>query len=491
MEKNVRILLLVLGFSLSGCNDFLDVEPQNRIEKDSFWQSEEDVLLAVAGVYDDMRGGLDEYFLWGELRADLIVPTNRGDNTARIQLSNGLFTPSNGLTSWIDIYSAINRANIVLENMELVRTPDPSFTSDIEAQYRAEMLFVRSLELFYIARTFGNAPLTITSFESDEADFFLGKSTQAEIFAQIIRDLEDAENNIPLEYSSPELTKGRGTLWALKALLADVYLWNGDYQQALDKANEIITSGEFALRGRNLWFELFSDGNTEESIFELQYSGIRSQLNSLPQLSTSFNVLGQNGRTQITEKLLGIFDDNDLRGEGGTFITEQFSLWKYIGDGYRNNENALNTRTFRDANWIFYRLADAYFMQAEAAIELNDFETAGEAINRIRARAGISVIDFTGFAKSDMLRLLLDEKAREFAGEGKRWYDLVRVASKNNFEFKDILIENVLSSRPPDLKVLLESQLNDPGFWYLPISQGELDRNANLEQNEYYDNLFN
>jgi starch-binding outer membrane protein, SusD/RagB family len=83
--------------------------------------------------------------------------------------------------------------------------------------------------------------------------------------------------------------------------------------------------------------------------------------------------------------------------------------------------------------------------------------------------------------------LLLDERARELAFEGKRWFDLMRMGRRNNYERKSNLIEVIIKNVPATQKRVLGMKLNDPYGWYLPINEKELERNKNLVQNPYYE----
>jgi hypothetical protein len=283
------------------------------------------------------------------------------------------------------------------------------------------------------------------------------------------------------------MKKGRVTNYAINALLADVMLWMENYDGVVTECNKVINSGKFALMGGSIWFDIFYPGNSNEAIFELQFDGVLEQTNQL--LKRTSNIQGKSNYYIIAgNKITDFFDENDLRGENNTFITSQLSIWKYIG---ASNYEEDVYREYNDPNWIFYRLADAYLMRAEANIGLGNFQEALNDINIIRDRAGIEDLnlDTDSQASTDeYYEQLLNERLREFTAEGKRWFDLVRIGSKENFAYDYILENTVLQGMRADIKPLMESKLTNHDFWYMPIAEKEIKQNPNLEQNPYYAN---
>jgi starch-binding outer membrane protein, SusD/RagB family len=141
--------------------------------------------------------------------------------------------------------------------------------------------------------------------------------------------------------------------------------------------------------------------------------------------------------------------------------------------------------TERDANWILYRYADILLMKAEAAIELEQFDVANNLIGETLLRAGMPYEE--SYNKELLRQALLDEKGREFLLEGKRWFDLLRAAKRNNFENKQIIIDMILSGADVKQQAILKTKVFDTLSYYLPIAERELIYNQNLVQNPYYD----
>jgi hypothetical protein len=136
-------------------------------------------------------------------------------------------------------------------------------------------------------------------------------------------------------------------------------------------------------------------------------------------------------------------------------------------------------------------MADVYLMKAEALIMKGEsyYPQAIELITAIRSRAAISRPLETGSTELDLLKALMDERAREFVGEGKRWFDLLRVAQRDQYKYKEYLIEQVLLGVSGASTPVIRSLLLNENAHYLPIHADELKYNKLLVQNPYYENL--
>ena len=172
-----------------------------------------------------------------------------------------------------------------------------------------------------------------------------------------------------------------------------------------------------------------------------------------------------------------------IRGFGTVNPLNEY-IWKYVGikpDEYSRRSTAEQA----DCNWIVYRLADVLLMKAEALSQTGRYNEALAIVNQIRDRAFMGVVSApqNPQAYEDMI---LMERAKELAYEGKRWFDLLRMGSRNNYERKTTLIEIVIEKVPATQKRVLASKLNDPNGWYLPINDREMETNVNLVQNTYY-----
>jgi hypothetical protein len=491
-------LLTGLLFGSYSCSDWLQLEPESDLTREEFWRSGTDVEAAVGGIYKELAGTVTSCFKWGELRGDILVPGSRIYIDDRNVMEGNIY-PENELTKWDGFYRTINYANTILEFSPQVVNRDQTFSENESKAFEAEALYLRSLCYYYLVRVFRDVPLVLNASLTDNQDYYPKISKESDILNQLIGDLKTAVKYLPNSYGKLEYDKGRATKSAANALLADIYLHSERYQECIDICNLIINTRQFALIDGEDWFSNFYPGNSNENIFEIQFDKDQNQLNQLYSITAPFpgdyTYPDGNDEFRFSPYMVKLFTkfEGDRRAGSKTYLPFNLSinhyiLWKYIGTSSSEFLMApRNGNRESDANWIMYRYADILLMKAEASIELGDYSTATELINLIRKRAGIELIQETS-NKSSLQETLLDERAKEFAGEGKRWFDLVRFGRRNHYEKKEKFINILVANKSLEFREVLRSKYSNLDSWYLPINQNEIDQNSNLEQNPYYVN---
>ncbi len=475
----LRFTILLAIITLSSCSDWLSIAPENDLIKEKFWTKKADVDGALAATYDAFRSASLKSLILGEVRADMarFSATNFGDYT---RIGSSDISPTNGAVRWGEYYSAINLANTLMFYSKDVLAKDDAFTQRMKNGVDAEALFIRSVSLFYLVRIWKEVPLVIEPSISDTSNLFIGKSSEKEVMGQIIKDLLRAKNlAYTTEFYGTDAFYGRANKYAIMSLLADVYLWDEQYQNCINYCDSVMNSGLYSLEPLPTWFRIYNPGNSPvESIFEIQFNdNLDSQENPI-----YYNLVPVTGGPQIslTQNVSALFiDREDVRLSGG-----RGPIWKYIGKD--NLSTVSRSGNERDANWILYRYADILLMKAEAATELNLLTEANALVRQTVERAGLAHVDV---ADQDIMReVVLDERAKEFIIEGKRWFDLLRAAKRNNFANKNLLIQMILSGAENiQQRAILATKVNDTMSYYLPIPQRDLDYNQNLFQNPYYD----
>ncbi|HET6558309.1 MAG TPA: RagB/SusD family nutrient uptake outer membrane protein [Prolixibacteraceae bacterium] len=467
------LAIILMTMALSSCKDWLSIAPENDLIKEKFWTKREDVDGALAATYNAFRDGAFRSFMYGEIRADIAEFGDQFGDYNRIAASN--INPTNGAINWKDYYRTINLANTLMHYDKQVLEKDKTFTQEMKDGVDAEALFLRSISYFYLIRVWKDVPLVLEPSISDTTELFLPKKPEKEVINQIIKDLLIAKDLAYTDQFQDNLAyyKGRANKYSIMALLADVYLWDQQYQKSIDYCDSLINTGKFALESYDTWFNLYNPGNSmSESIFEIQFDdNLESQENPM------YESLLFPSQLSFGKILPTILDKEDLR-QVGTIGPEH----KYMGITY--NSPVGRSSAQRDANFIYYRYADILLMKAEAATELNNFQMGNEFLNLTRERAGLSVIDIT--VKDDLRKAILDERAREFVIEGKRWFDLLRAAKRNHFEKKQIIIDMILAGADIQQQAILRTKVYDTMSYYLPIQEGDLLYNPNLEQNPFY-----
>lgn len=480
--KYYRILLLIVLsiVPVSSCKDWLELIPPDGLVMDEYWKSKEDLKATLMGAYQKFAG-LDEIlFLFGELRADMIEADQWAPGYQR-QIMEGNIYPTNQLCDWTNFYTVINYSNNVLKYAPIIIEFDKTFTEYNMRGFESEAIFLRSLAYFYLVRIFKDVPLVLEPCEKDDVNFFLPKTADTTILRVIKEDLNRVRFFTTDDFGSSPENVGRARKGAVLALLADISLWNFEYQDCIDYVNEIEEEGYLLLPGGK-WFELFYPGNSLEGIFEFQFDQDLEQQNSLWQY-TYYNNRNYLASTNAID-LLSSEDYVETVRKPGSIRTLDDMIWKYCGAA-RDGKTFRPSSEIYSANWIVYRYADVLLMKAEALSQLGRFDEAMEIINRIRIRAKVEPVEIPHTAEA-FEDAIMAERATELAFEGKRWFDLLRLGRRNGFSRKTKLIEIIIESVPATQKLVLASKLTNPLGWYLPIWQDELERNSKLEQNPYY-----
>ncbi len=514
MKKNFSYFLIALLLLTSaGCKKWLDLKPQDGIIKEEFWETKEQVKASVIGIYSSMMEsssgtyGRTNYipslsellFVWGEGRADNIAPATFVSSDD-IEFVNVNIQAANVNTNWRPFYRTINFCNTVIEKAPEVLATDNTFTQTLLDNYLSEALTIRALMYFYLVRSFGDVPLKLDATLSDENITPIAKSPQADVLAQIVSDLKSAESKAVITYGDVASDKGRVTVYTINTILADVYLWMDKYTECVAECDKVINSRKFGLiRGATInppvydynanWFNtLYFNGNSSEGIFELQFDA--QKLNPYyGMFSSSISTRRWTATADIMDRVFTVDFTNDqnydIRADGGSVRAATSTIWKYVGA----TPTTLRALDQSYAHWFFYRYADVLLLKAEALNEMGQGQQALDLVYTIRTRANaLAATDLTP-APSDknlIQEFILLERAREFCFEGKRWYDVLRNAKRNNYERKSILLNMVALSVPSNMQQSAQVKMQDNNCHYLPIYLYELQTNKLLVQNPFY-----
>jgi len=504
MNKYIKIAvygcLIAASLGFVSCKKFLEEKPKSFLSPQNYYKNQSDALAALIGAYDGL-GDNSSTFLARPLQyltwycSDEAYTTGAANEK---QLNNYSFTADQTyiLSTWKQMYDAINRDNIVID-----RIPDIPMDDSIKQEYIGEAKFLRGLEYFYGVRLWGALPLMTKEVSSvDEA--YVARSPVSDIYKLIISDLEFAAEHLPAKSQDGRASKG-----AALGILAKVYLTRasseaadpGDYQKCADLCEEVISMPEHHLMAD--YQKVFGPPNefNAESLFEWQGDRILSPLGehsilgsfTMPKGIKLFpNQSASDGGIVCTVAYFDLYNADDYRRES-TFVSEgvdfsgkhltwqQFPTpfpapcWKYV------DRTATDRAAFEFCgNFIVLRLADVYLMRAEA---LNEIDGPGpeaySMINAIRARArnrdGSSSSsypgDLAGLTQDQFRDSVLHERAVELGFEGKRWFDLVRTkrlvqtikAINPDYPVSD---KNLLFPVPRQEMILNDQLTQNPGW---------------------------
>lgn len=531
--KNLLIITAILSLSIS-CTDVLEEDLRGGLTADGVFDTPEGINFALNGTYaaftqfigtrnNAINDQNQREVGWSLLTFGTDTYTNGSDGGNKsINNYNSDLNAGQGLVriGWESLYIGVNSANTVISRAPEIIT-DQGELNHVLAQAR----FLRAYYYYYLVRIYG--PVHYTDGETVGVETEATRMAEGDIYARIIEDLQFAEQNLPETQSD----FGRPTSWAAKAFLADVYLTTKDYSNAGQFAEDVILNGPHTLvspysdlweidneeNSEVIWSIQFADdpnfdagGNPAHMFFLMEYD-------KLPGMKRDI----ANGRPwkrfKPTDYLLGLYDMEDERYDG-TFK----SVWLSNNSGSAPegvelgdtavwltrtpmtqaekdtrpfavnifNRDEFTGKTFPATNkwiqpnrtgiqqpeggrdFIAWRLAEVYLMAAEAFAlsSTPDMSKAAMYLNEVRDRAyGDNTHPVAATVDID---IILEERAKELAQEGKRWFDLVRTG---------LLMERVRMHNP-------EGEPNIQDFHrYRPIPSTQIDRTSNdFAQNDGY-----
>ncbi|QCW99540.1 RagB/SusD family nutrient uptake outer membrane protein [Aggregatimonas sangjinii] len=449
--KFYKVLLLTFFLCLTiSCEDTLKEEPPSVISLEEITEENLDALLI--GVYEPLTRSRGRIWETQFLLAQTLMEESSRNTGGRGRLAEYDFLggASGYQAGWPTLYNAVGRANILLQNLET----NDIISEDLKNRAIGEASFVRAVVYYTLVRGWGSVPLRLVPVNDSDNTGQPLESVE-NIYAQIINDLMVAENSLDLTTSNP----GRATSGAAKVMLADVYLTQGNFQAARDKAIEVIDEAStYGYALLDSYPEIFSPTapTHAEDVFSLKFSQNVGLGNFIPtyfapaQPNTLANEAGIAARglafaaADGDSPLIANWDDNDLRKSWNLYSSvvvngetvELESLppeTEFLYGKYRDPGAVEETAAGND--FFLYRYADALLIFAEAENQVNGpTAEAYEAVNQIRRRAyGVdqgtpdAAVDFPeGLSQSEFDDLIFQERGYEFMAEAKRWFDMVR-----------------------------------------------------------------
>jgi starch-binding outer membrane protein, SusD/RagB family len=483
MKKIIILSILAAGlFSLPSCNKFLDVKPVSygiAVEDPNdtvVYKTAADVESALAGCYGDFKNEYYQldYFVNGDAQSDDAYAG--ADNPAFFQIDDFLIdaTNSNVSRDWAYLYSTVGKTNSVINNV--MKITDPSLSQVRKNQILGEASFIRAFMYFQLVQLWGDVPLQLEDFHTFDISIidklFPPRTPAADVYKQIIADLEVARDNVPATAEN----KGYVTTGAVNTVLAYVYATQEphDWTKVNSYCDAVIAGGYSLMPNYDdLWNNQHE--NSPESIFEINYSGGSTDGNWGTKM---FRGLDWKKFNIPSNDLVRVFDEeqDSVRKKSSIIFQDVSGKWSDIHWPQTNYPFLNKYRNFTegsDNNFIFYRLADVLLLKAEALNENGDVQGAAALVNQIRTRAKLSN---TTASTQDAMRLAIEKERRlELAFEGHRWWDLKRTGRA---------IE-VMNSVTGEGGVPLGYNLTQNRLvWAIP--QSELDKNSKLTQNPGY-----
>jgi hypothetical protein len=479
MKTCKYFFLLLITVSMVRCSDLVE-EPQGLLAPEGFFQSTDDIQVAINATY---AHALNEQ-VWGRklsnalmLRSDMAAFRPTGTTTRRVEMDQHIITDNNEMVydPWNRIYRGIAAANQAISGAELVDVPAAEKDPIVAQAY-----FMRAFYYFHLVRLFGEVPYLTEPVTATTANAMasISKTSVTDVYAGIISDLTWAETNLP----DTQVTRTLPSKGAAKSYLALVYLTQGDWKNAYDKATEVINNNgiygyELDADFQNLFNADAIDGS-KEPIFALDYNNFEASDNAYDQIAPMTGIrnnyrhgAGNGGWAQVVPEIKVFndwpagdyrravsFDDKaifsgDHDSDSSTPDTVEEVDYTQFGIAPGSIHGQALARPFiakyyrfpgafargsvraTSQNHSMIRYAEVLLIAAEAAVEIGNNADAVKYVNevRTRARAGGSWVNAysntstpANISGTVTVNDVLEERRYELAFECKRWYDIAR-----------------------------------------------------------------
>ncbi len=453
---------------LFSCKGLLEENPDSFLVSNNFYKNAADANSAVNAISATLRADALYRFRY-------LVHTTAFEDYAsgqgvyiplsQYQISSSVIGITDGF--WTGFYKTVDAANRALKYI-----PAIDMNETDKQRLLGEAYFYRAYAYYHLAKNFGAVPIRTEPTE-DLSRIGGKRESLAKVYEQVIADLKNAEIALP----SSQTEVGRPTSGAAKIMLADVYLNRELWNEARDKAEEVITSGIYSLvqvSSSSEFDKIFGVDviSSPEEIFTIKFQRSSGGGSFLPQF---YHLVTSQWATTGFGTFFGFPQYPLIRDWPADDLRKAFNL--YTEGPNKQGQIVENSVTqpirfgkFKDSgapasathavDFPIYRYPEALLIYAEAAAMAADGPTdqALERLNQVRRRAygfnpgSSSPIDYTkdGHTRDSFRDLVLTERAYEFMVEGKRWYDLLRTGKAKQVikEAKGIDIEETVFLMP-------------------------------------------
>lgn len=479
MNKKFIYMLAIGALSLASCEKELDLAPYNAVAQEQAFTNESDFTNAVRGAYQGLRlgnyyGGTDggSMIITPDLLADNLIINSQGRQSQQ-NFFLYMYTANNTWGLWNNAYTAILRANKILENIDKLK--DGAFKSNM----KSEALAIRALAHFDLLRVYAkryvgasNSDLGVPYVTSSDPTLLPSRTPLVESYNKVVADFLAAEAGIAATNEVGRLNKA-----AVQGLLGRVYLYMGEWQKAVDKSTAAIESAPAnrKLATRTQFPMIWLDQTEQEVLFKLRIQ----DADGIP-VGVGYGQSSPGGvRAEYspTFELVNAYTSTDIRKDvyigQTTFNGKDFNYIKKYAGRAAGNANVVDVKVIR--------LSEVYLNRAEAYARLNNDVNALADLNEIRSRRYSDFDPVTSVLTGQaLLNEIMKQRRLELAFEGHRFFDLKRLGLPVERPSSGDMIDG--SGAAPAVRGI---EAGSPKFAF-PIPQFEMDVNPNMQQNEGY-----
>jgi len=494
---HLALCLLLVGVGFGCKKSFFDAPTQDgSINDGSAFKTKADFDNAVIGTYANLQGGSAAGEAWlrvpGSIMQDIVNVTVRPEPIVSYMNSNN----NSFLSYWTELYKTINLANIVITRLETV--PDGILTAVEKTRIDGQVKFLRGFSYFMLTKAYGDIPMPLSPYSPEQNT--MACTPTAQVFAQVVKDLDDAVAKLPETEDWGTAQRGRVGKGAALAYLANTHMYLKNWPAATKASTDLLalTRPKYELAA-NMQSVFTSRNKTnpavlKENIFEVQYrekSGDNFQWGSTPNtghlwatnsaprnVGNKFSAWGGWGEIIMTKKVAEAYTATDKRR------TQMLKLW---GETYKGE---LMADTMRAADWVaslqlngafstkywhgdgdqgnlspqnlpIFRFAEALLNYAEIQFYSGNPTAGYITLNLVRARSGVINLPVSS-SEPQFLKDIMEERRRELLFEPNLWFHYTRTGTAKNF-----------------LQTVHGVDMQDR-WKYFPIPQRERDLNPNM-----------
>ena len=501
MKKIISALCALAIMALSSCSeDFVTPEHNSSEPLDEYFNTEARMYQSLVAAYDPLQW-FDYFYQYDALHLvyDIMADdincggSSEGDQPILVKTHFYSATSTDVCNQmWTIAYSGINRCCVVLEHVDAVE----EMSEATKTLYKAEAMVLKAFYYNILWKLWGNIPYYDENLLSP---YYTDQLGHDDVYAKIVSNLESvfAQNVLPMKVEAGK--EGRVSLAMAYMLYTEAVLYQSDqsrYDKALGYMKEIINSGQYSLVSDfgGIWEE--SGEWCAESIWEINYiseGGVRSWdapiatggnifavLTGIPAIKGSSDYQEGWGFGPVRKAAYDMYDETDIRRDGGILNFTKYAeetgasytprwedeggyfLKKYIARVGGNHGYLADANMNHGNNERVYRYAETLLNAAELSVLLG--QDGSSYLKQVRDRAQCQD---TGVSRDDIIQ----ERHKEFVGEGKRYWDLIRTGKA----------ATVLTASNHDWRTV--SWTESKKYW--PIPQSEIDKDPNLVQNNY------
>jgi len=464
---NKMVMIVWIALAIGSCDDLVEVDaPGHRMVSESVFDNDQTAIAAMNGIYYELfnkgfsSGGTYSITYLSSLSSDEMDLERVSYEHSKEFYENALNPDNQGVYwLWTSAYETIYMVNSLLEGLNSSSTITPELGNRLEGEAK----FVRAFSYFYLVNLYGETPLLLTT--DYERNALAGRNSIAEVYDQIILDLEDARSLLDETYMDGERTQVNH--FVATALLARVHLFLKNWELAERFSSEVINaSGTYGL------IDDLDDvflANSREAIWQISPYGLgyaATQTNEgnifIIDPDDPFAVFFMS--VVVPKAFYDSLLEDDLRRQH--WMAYNPNLEFYYPHKYKIGNS---TGPIEEYSMVM-RLAEQYFIRAEARTMQGNIPGGIADLDVIRGRAGLPLFADTdpGIDADALIGAILKERRIELHTEwGHRWLDLKR------------------TDRATEVLEPLKDAWEPTDVLY-PIPGDERMKNPNLSQNDGY-----